>query len=177
MFFFFFIDSVKLAIAKTRFTTLSAIAEKPSCSKDASTVDNREITKLKVKCHEDLLDVCRNFATERSVTMSSIMNLSAIKNMSETLPVTKEEFLNIQYVTKANFEKFGESLLTVTKKYKKECDKIITKETKINKPSFNDFNSDSYNYTPQREASKTKRRYKRKRKTPKKKTYSKKKKS
>lgn len=135
----------------------------PSSSKETSTVDNREIIRIKVKCHDELLDVCRNIAVERRVTMSSVMNLSAIKNMSETLPVTKEEFLNIQYVTKANFEKFGKDFLAVTQKYKKECEKTKPKETNVELTSFNDI--ESFNCTPKIQFPKTKSRTKRKRKT------------
>lgn len=112
-------------------------------STSANPKNSLEIMKLKVKCFEELLDVCRKFASERGVTMSSIMNLTAVKNMSETLPVTKEDFLKIQYVTAANFEKFGSDFLAVTKKYKKMCDDLLPKE-----PSFDAHDFSDWNYTP-----------------------------
>lgn len=37
--------------------------------------------------------------------------------MSEILPTTEEEMLNIDGVTKANFDKFGRLLLEITKEY------------------------------------------------------------
>lgn len=38
--------------------------------------------------------------------------------MSDVLPKTKEEFLKIQHVTAANYNKFGEYFLKITQKYR-----------------------------------------------------------
>lgn len=100
------------------------------------TVSKFKISCIQVQCHEELLEECRRLALERNVTLSSIMNLSAIKNMSEVLPNTKEEFMKIQHVTKANYEKFGEYFLTITKKHRAELDKLQTPVV-----SFSDSNS------------------------------------
>ncbi|XP_028135516.1 recQ-like DNA helicase blm-1 [Diabrotica virgifera virgifera] len=85
-----------------------------------------KINKLKVECHEALLEECRKMALERNLTLSSIMNLTAIKTMSDVLPRTKEEFLKIQHVTAANYKKCGENFLTITKKFSQAVDALVT---------------------------------------------------
>lgn len=100
------------------------------------------IVTLKVKCHEELLEICQQLAQERSVTLSSIMNLSAIKTMSELLPTTESEFLKIQHVTQANFSKFGAHFLKVTKKYK---DLVTPLEKPVPPPkTMDDFSDDDF---------------------------------
>ncbi|XP_072390499.1 uncharacterized protein Blm [Diabrotica undecimpunctata] len=85
-----------------------------------------KINKLKVECHEALLEECRKMALERNLTLSSIMNLTAIKTMSDVLPRTKEEFLKIQHVTAANYKKCGENFLKITKKFSQAVDALVT---------------------------------------------------
>lgn len=116
----------------------------PSCSSasTSSTVDNYQTNSLRVNCHEELLEVCQNLAFERNVTMSSIMNLSAIKTMAELLPSTKEAFMKIQHVTVANFEKFGEAFLEITKKYRSQLDKLDSQEVRTTSDAFNDDDDD-----------------------------------
>lgn len=82
------------------------------------------INGLMIECHEELLEECRTLALERNVSLSSIMNLSAIKNIADTLPNTKEEFLNIQYVTNANYGKYGENFLKISKKFRALVDEL-----------------------------------------------------
>lgn len=82
---------------------------------------------LQIECHEALLEECRRLALEKNVTLSSIMNLSAIKTMSDVLPKTREEFLKIQHVTVANFNKFGEYFLKLTKSFREKVDELETK--------------------------------------------------
>ncbi|XP_060536493.1 recQ-like DNA helicase Blm [Cylas formicarius] len=84
-----------------------------------------QISHIKVTCHEELLEVCRSLAMEKNLTLSSVMNLSAIKNMSEVLPKTKEEMLKIQHVTAANYNKYGEHFLKVTQKYRQKVDEMM----------------------------------------------------
>lgn len=90
------------------------------------TVSKYKITKIKVQCHEELLEECRRLALEKNVTLSSIMNLSAIKTMSEVLPKSQEEFLKIQHVTVANYKKFGEYFLKITSKFREQVDALQT---------------------------------------------------
>lgn len=81
---------------------------------------NPELEELKTKCHHDLLEKCRSLASERNVTVGSIMNNQAIKAMAQELPETEAEMLKIPHVTKANFEKYGKELLAITQQYAAE---------------------------------------------------------
>jgi bloom syndrome protein len=105
--------------------TLEGFGPSTSTTKSV-TVSKFKINHIKVQCHEELLEECRRLALERNVTLSSIMNLSAIKSMSEVLPNTKEEFMKIQHVTKANYEKFGEHFLKITTKFRDQLDILQT---------------------------------------------------
>lgn len=110
----------------------------------ASTAGSRtpsqfEINNITMKCHEELLAEINRLAVEKNVTMTSIMNLSAVKSMADYLPTTEEEFLKIQYVTKANYAKCGEFLLPIIKKYRAEMDKLKEKQVV---PQFNSYESD-----------------------------------
>lgn len=113
-------------------TTLGNTA--PSTSKDLKSV-KQEMAQLQVRCHEELLEECRKLAIERNVTLSAIMNLSAIKSMSDVLPKTKEEFVKIQHVTTANYEKYGEFFLKITTKYREMVDKIKNANNESSTPA------------------------------------------
>lgn len=112
----------KLVIAVEKTTTPSnnkytEIVDSPQ-KKDTQNGNTYRIASLKIKCHEELLEICQKLAQERGGTLSAIMNLSAVKTMAELLPTTEAEFLKIQHVTQANYSKFGAHFLKVTKKYK-----------------------------------------------------------
>lgn len=79
---------------------------------------------LKLQCHEELLEECRKLALEQNIALSAVMNLSAINSMSEALPNSKAEFMKIQHVTEANYNKYGEKLLKITQKYKEKLNNI-----------------------------------------------------
>lgn len=79
-----------------------------------------QISELKDRCHNDLLNVCRQLAAQRNVTMVSIMNMQALKSMAQKLPETEEQMLAIPHVTQANFVKFGKELLQITQQYAAE---------------------------------------------------------
>ncbi|CAG9768496.1 unnamed protein product [Ceutorhynchus assimilis] len=83
-----------------------------------------QLSQLKVSCQEELLEECRRLAMERNLTLSSVMNLTAIKTMSDNLPQTKEEMLKIQHVTVANYNKYGEFFLKITQKFRLQHDAI-----------------------------------------------------
>lgn len=113
----------RLVIAVEKTTTPSnnnrytEIVDSPH-KKDSQNSNTYRIASLKIKCHEELLEICQKLAQERGGTLSAIMNLSAVKTMAELLPTTEAEFLKIQHVTQANYSKFGAYFLKVTKKYK-----------------------------------------------------------
>lgn len=81
---------------------------------------NPELMEIKQNCLKDLLEKCRSMATDRNVSVSSIMNNQALKTMAEQLPETETEMMKISHVTKANFEKFGKELLAITQQYAAE---------------------------------------------------------
>lgn len=125
----------------------------------------KAIKNLRVQCHEELLEECRRLALERNVTLSTIMNLSAFKAMSDVLPKTEQEFLKIQYVTAANYKKFGEYFLAITKKYRSQVEELQAKEmasTRIQMPStFRDssFEEEDWSIPSSSQSAGTKRKY------------------
>ncbi|XP_011638827.2 Bloom syndrome protein homolog [Pogonomyrmex barbatus] len=78
------------------------------------------IKELQDRCYAELMTVIRAIAGALDVSVSSIMNMAAVKVMSERLPETAEAMLQIPHVTKANFIKYGKTLLNVTQKYAAE---------------------------------------------------------
>lgn len=75
-------------------------------------------------------------ALERNLTLSAIMNLTAIKTMSDVLPKTKEEFLKIPHVTVANYKKCGENFLAITKKFREQVDALEVAPKIVDKSKF-----------------------------------------
>ncbi|XP_055643592.1 recQ-like DNA helicase Blm isoform X2 [Toxorhynchites rutilus septentrionalis] len=84
------------------------------------TQSNAQLKELQERCYNDLLDICRTLAAEKNVTLASVMNMQALKAMSERLPETQAEMLALPHVTKANFEKYGQQLLEITQNYAAE---------------------------------------------------------
>lgn len=75
------------------------------------------LAELVDQCHNDLLDKCREMSVQHNITMFGVMNMQAIKVMSEQMPETEAEMLQIPHVTTANFVKFGRGLLEITQHY------------------------------------------------------------
>ncbi|XP_065359029.1 recQ-like DNA helicase Blm [Calliphora vicina] len=86
----------------------------------ASSKSSQQLKEIYERCYSDLLDLCRTIAAARNVTMASIMNIQAIKAMAEQLPETETDMCSIPHVTKANFDKYGEKLLEITRNYAAE---------------------------------------------------------
>ncbi|XP_063216247.1 recQ-like DNA helicase BLM isoform X3 [Bacillus rossius redtenbacheri] len=80
----------------------------------------QQLQELQEKCYGQLMDVCRGIADTLGISTHSVMNVQAIRAMSQTMPETAEEMLKISHVTKANFEKYGQALLQVTQQYSAE---------------------------------------------------------
>lgn len=66
------------------------------------------------------MTIIRGIANTLDVSASSIMNMVAVRAMSQRLPETEEAMLQIPHVTKANFVKYGKALLEITQKYAAE---------------------------------------------------------
>lgn len=78
---------------------------------------NKQLKEIEGKCKNDLLEICNTLASERKITVSSLINMQAVMAMAEKLPVSEEEMLNIPHVTKANYEKVCKHLLPITQQY------------------------------------------------------------
>uniref|UniRef100_A0A182P6N5 RecQ-like DNA helicase BLM n=1 Tax=Anopheles epiroticus TaxID=199890 RepID=A0A182P6N5_9DIPT len=79
-----------------------------------------QLKDLQNRCYNDLLEICRAIAMQKNATLASIMNIQALKAMSEKLPESPAEMLTLPHVTKANFEKYGKQLLEITQNYAAE---------------------------------------------------------
>lgn len=101
-------------------TTVSAGGSTTSTPLVLDAVTANKMTELKDRCHNDLLDACRKMAAQKNVTMVSVMNMQAIKAMSDRMPETEAEMLQIPHVTQANFVKYGKDLLIITQQYATE---------------------------------------------------------
>ncbi|XP_049765144.1 Bloom syndrome protein homolog isoform X1 [Schistocerca cancellata] len=80
----------------------------------------KELKLLEERCYSDLMDMCNAIADSLGVSSASIMNVQAIQAMSQLMPETEEEMLQISHVTKANFEKYGKALLQITQQHAAE---------------------------------------------------------
>ncbi|XP_039959584.1 Bloom syndrome protein homolog [Bactrocera tryoni] len=98
---------------------LPGVSSGITATKD-SAAEATQLRSIYERCYSDLLDLCRTIAAARSVTMASIMNMQALKAMSEELPESEKDMLSIPHVTKANFEKYGGKMLEITRNYAAE---------------------------------------------------------
>lgn len=81
---------------------------------------HEEIEKLEKQCYKELVETVQGIAGALDVNVSSIMNMIALRVMSQQMPETEEAMLKIPHVTKANFDKYGKVLLETTQKYAAE---------------------------------------------------------
>lgn len=81
---------------------------------------DKEIDDLKQKCYTELCEIVNGIASALDVSASSIMNVVALRTMSHRLPESENDMLKIPHVTKANFDKYGITLLDITKKFAAE---------------------------------------------------------
>lgn len=104
------------------------------------------IKELQDRCYAELMTIIRGIASTLDVSASSIMNMVAVRAMSQRLPDTEEAMLQIPHVTKANFVKYGKALLEITQKYAAE--KIVlldeNNEEDNREDNDNDDNNDSW---------------------------------
>ncbi|EDV49474.1 uncharacterized protein Dere_GG17198 [Drosophila erecta] len=120
----------------------------------SSTADGQSgMREIHERCYTDLLDLCRTIASQRNVTMASIMNIQALKSMAETLPLTEKDMCSIPHVTKANFDKYGAKLLEITSNYASEkllmqavLDEEEEQAAAKQKPSTSGWNNESVDW-------------------------------
>lgn len=85
-----------------------------------SAVVNAELKDLEQRCYNALFEIINGIAGALDVSANSIMNVVALRVMSQQLPCDREAMLKIPHVTVANFEKYGKALLEITQKYAQE---------------------------------------------------------
>lgn len=88
--------------------------------KDNGSETNEELKRIQEDCYNDLLQKCHDMAQARNVTVGSVMNNQALKQMAEKMPTTEEEMMKIPHVTKANYEKYGKELLEILQNHAAE---------------------------------------------------------
>ncbi|KAH8293888.1 hypothetical protein KR054_006123 [Drosophila jambulina] len=99
--------------------TVGSVSE-PGAASNSGGDGKSGMQEIHERCYTDLLDLCRTIASQRNVTMASIMNIQALKSMAETLPLTEKDMCSIPHVTKANYDKYGAKLLEITRNYASE---------------------------------------------------------
>ncbi|XP_012061764.1 PREDICTED: Bloom syndrome protein homolog [Atta cephalotes] len=109
------------------------------------------IKELQDNCYAELMMIIRGIASALDVSASSIMNMVAVRAMSQRLPETEESMLQIPHVTKANFVKYGKALLNITQKYAKEKTELLNvndedKNSDDNDSTWDD-NDSNYSYS------------------------------
>ncbi|XP_076288509.1 recQ-like DNA helicase Blm isoform X2 [Lasioglossum baleicum] len=96
-----------------------------------STVTNKMdkvLLDLESRCYKELMEIIKGIAGALDVSASSVMNMIAVRSMSQQLPDSEEAMLQIPHVTKANFEKYGKALLDITQKYAAEKYVLLNEE-------------------------------------------------
>uniref|UniRef100_A0A182NDW4 RecQ-like DNA helicase BLM n=1 Tax=Anopheles dirus TaxID=7168 RepID=A0A182NDW4_9DIPT len=106
----------KLSAARGKLAKTTEVAKTSA----ESTQVEAALKDLQTRCYNDLLETCSEIAAEKKVNLASIMNIQALKAMSEKVPETATEMLALPHVTKANFEKYGKELLEITQNYAAE---------------------------------------------------------
>ncbi|XP_055382513.1 recQ-like DNA helicase Blm [Condylostylus longicornis] len=141
-------------VIKSNKKKLDITKDKPSSSKpesssktNASIKNHPQLKEIYEKCYYELLELCREIAAQKNINIASVMNMQALKAMSELLPESEKDMLSIQHVTKANFDKYGAKLLEITTKYAAEkiCILIELEEQESAKrtPNINSTNFDN----------------------------------
>ncbi|XP_012267844.2 Bloom syndrome protein homolog [Athalia rosae] len=105
---------IKFALRKCGSATTVAVG-----SADAIP-SNEALKDLQSRCYSELMSIVRGIAGALDVSAASIMNMIAVRAMSQQLPATEKEMLKIPHVTKANYDKYGKALLDITAKYAAE---------------------------------------------------------
>ncbi|XP_035730274.1 Bloom syndrome protein homolog isoform X1 [Vespa mandarinia] len=105
---------------------------------------NKVLQELQERCYSELIGIIRGIAGALDVSASSIMNMIAIRAMSQQLPDSEEAMLKIPHVTKANFDKYGKALLDITQKYAAEK-YVLLSEADENSADSTDEDTSSWN--------------------------------
>ncbi|XP_071636084.1 uncharacterized protein Blm [Temnothorax longispinosus] len=105
------------------------------------------VKELQDRCYAELMTIIREIASTLDVSASSIMNMVAVRAMSQRLPETEEAMLQIPHVTKANFVKYGKALLNITQKYAAERTVLLNENDEEQNSDDDDNTWDDNNST------------------------------
>ncbi|XP_076249290.1 Bloom syndrome helicase isoform X2 [Calliopsis andreniformis] len=122
-------------------STTAAVATVSTVTKKIDKV----LAELQERCYKELMEIIKGIAGALDISASSVMNMIAIRAMSQKLPDSEEAMLQIPHVTKANFEKYGKALLDITQKYAAEKYVLLNEEQENN--DDDDDNDDDDNGT------------------------------
>ncbi|XP_076626851.1 Bloom syndrome helicase [Colletes latitarsis] len=103
---------------------------------------DKVVLELQDRCYKELMEIIKGIAGALDISASSVMNMIAIRAMSQKLPDSEEAMLQIPHVTKANFEKYGKALLDITQKYAAEKYVLLSEEKS---DSNDDDDNDTWN--------------------------------
>ncbi|KAF3423138.1 LOW QUALITY PROTEIN: hypothetical protein E2986_00662 [Frieseomelitta varia] len=131
--------NVKVIIPTRSSSSTTAVATVSTVTKKIDNV----LLDLQERCYKELMEIIKGIAGALDISASSVMNMIAIRAMSQKFPDTEEAMLQIPHVTKANFEKYGKALLDITQKYAAEKCALINEE----KEDSNNDDDDWYNDT------------------------------
>ncbi|CAK9804897.1 RecQ-like DNA helicase Blm [Anthophora plagiata] len=114
-------------------SSVTAVATSSTVTKKV----DKALLELQECCYKELMEIIKGIAGALDISASSVMNMIAIRAMSQKLPNSEEAMLQIPHVTKANFEKYGKALLDITQKYAAEkC--VLLREEKEESNTEND---------------------------------------
>ncbi|KOX69173.1 Bloom syndrome protein like protein [Melipona quadrifasciata] len=131
---------VKVIIPTRSSTSTTAVATVSTVTKKIDKI----LLDLQERCYKELMEIIKGIAGALDVSASSIINMIAIRAMSQKFPDTEEAMLQIPHVTKANFEKYGKALLDITQKYAAEKCALLNEEKEDNNNDDNDDNDDNW---------------------------------
>ncbi|XP_044018957.1 Bloom syndrome protein homolog isoform X2 [Aphidius gifuensis] len=102
-------------------------------------VKNNNLKELQDKCYADLMRDLNGIAGALNLQATTMINLVAIRAMSQQMPTTVQEMLKIPHVTKANYEKCGRPLLQICQDYAKLKTKLEEEEAAEIEDDNDDF--------------------------------------
>ncbi|CAH2102320.1 unnamed protein product [Euphydryas editha] len=72
---------------------------------------------LEDRCKVDLVEACREMARERGVSLEAVFPHAALLAMAASQPESADAMLALPHVTRANYDKYGQRLLSITSAY------------------------------------------------------------
>ncbi|XP_042866090.1 Bloom syndrome protein homolog isoform X3 [Penaeus japonicus] len=135
------------ANAKFEFEMKGTAKDNQNDANDAELAENEdeELKQLQNECYQALLQTVKELAAAKGVSYTNIINMVALRLMSKSLPESEEEMLRIPHVTKANFDKYGHSLLDVTQRFAAQKLVILSDraDAEFDESGFNDGDGDT----------------------------------